>query len=94
MYRGAALHGADGEAEGDEVDEQDGGQHLGGAGHWVRSAQRRGPGEGFGMVPGFQTGGARLVAGAFAVWLLADWLGRLGRPGPGQMGKQDLVHVD
>jgi hypothetical protein len=29
MYRGAALHRADGEAEGDEVDEQDGGQHLG-----------------------------------------------------------------
>ena len=50
MYRGAALHGADGEAEGDEVDEQDGGQHLGGAGHWVRSVKRRGPGEGFGLV--------------------------------------------
>jgi len=35
MYRGAALHGADGEAEGGEVDEQDGGQHRGGAGHGV-----------------------------------------------------------
>jgi hypothetical protein len=32
-YRGAALLGADGEAEGDEVDEQDGGQHRVGAGH-------------------------------------------------------------
>jgi hypothetical protein len=32
-YRGAALLGADGEAEGDEVDEEDGGQHRGGAGH-------------------------------------------------------------
>ena len=72
MYRGPALHGADGEAEGDEVDEQDGCQHLGGAGHWVRSVKRRGPGEGFGltMVLGFQTCGARLVAGAFAVWQL------------------------
>jgi hypothetical protein len=32
-YRGAALLGADGEAEGDEVDEEDGGQHRGRAGH-------------------------------------------------------------
>jgi hypothetical protein len=41
MYRWAALHGADGEAEGGEVDEQDGSQHRGGAGHGVRSARRR-----------------------------------------------------
>lgn len=41
MYRGAALHGADGEAEGDEVDKQDGGQHRGGAGHGVWSATPR-----------------------------------------------------
>ena len=32
-YRGAALLGADGEAECDEVDEHDGGQHRVGAGH-------------------------------------------------------------
>ena len=74
MYRGAALHGADGEAEGGEVNEQDGGQHRGGAGHGVRSArwrrgQRKRWGKGFWLVPGFQMCEARLVAGALASWL-------------------------
>lgn len=73
MYRGAAQHGADGEAEGDEVDDQGGGQHRGGAGHGelvIGGAAVSGDGPARLLVgPGISDGEARPVAGALASWV-------------------------
>lgn len=77
-YRGAALLGADGEAEGDDVDDEDGDQHRGGAGHVgpVGGSVQREGGEALALswlVPGIPDAGC-----ANASALLASWLG-LGR---------------
>lgn len=77
MYRGAALHGADGEAEGDEVDEQDGGQHRGGAGHGVWSAargQRRRRGKRLLVGPGISDVRSASCRESRPLWLVSSGL--------------------